>query len=730
MHSFKKFWAWIAGPKSDLVLFFVIIVLANLIGARAFFRLDLTEQSSYSLSQASRELVSSLEEPVSVRVYFTKNLPSPYNSVESYLSDLLSEYQGKAGKNRFSYEFVDMEDPEARSQAMNWGLQNVQIQEVKDTEVGLKTAWMGLVILYGDGAEVIDNLTGTEGLEYKLTTTIARMIAMNDTLAGLDGSISLTLYASSALSRFNIGGFAELPAEVQTALDTLNKRNRNRIVYSRIDPAQDEIEMLAAKYGVQVINWSAGRDGTSAGMGTLGLVLSRGERFVSVPLELTRGIFGGYSIRNLGNLSDTLAEALQSLLSRSVEMAYLTGQGEKSLWDGQSGAYRLQALVKDRYTLKEYATVREVPATVHSIMINGPRTAFSEEDLYALDQFLMRGGNLVLLLDPINEVMPDQQMLMYGAQPTYEPIDTGLQKLLAAWGIELSASYVMDKACYVAKQQGVGELPLYYVPQLAKESLNAKHPVSKNLAYVLFLQAGALSQKDGRIAEGVSYTPLASTSDEAWIPDAVTSLNPYAIMPPAADAMAKHDLAVALEGIFPSAYESSPVAGIREEESSGETGDAAAGSTDSAAKSKPAPSAPSVTAADLSATAHLSKSAQRARVAVFGSSAITTPSVMDENGSQPVALLLRNAIDWANGNDELIPMRTKGLGLNTLDKTTKEKRDALRAVNLYGLPALVALAGLAVWRLRVARRRRIRELYCGAERTINAERTTNGEAAQ
>jgi len=723
MLSFKKFAAWIAGPKSDLVLFFVLIVLANLVGARAFFRLDLTEQSSYSLSQASRELVSSLEEPVSVRVYFTKNLPSPYNGVESYLSDLLSEYRGKAGKNRFSYEFVDMEDAEARTQAMDWGLQNVQIQEVKDTEVGLKTAWMGLVILYGDGAEVLDNLTTTEGLEYKLTTTIARMIAMNDTLAGLDGSISLTLYASSALSRFNIGGFNELPAEVQTALDTLNKRNRNRIVYSRIDPAQEELETLAAKYGVQVINWSAGRDGTSAGMGTLGLVLSRGERFVSIPLELTRGIFGGYSIRNLGNLSDTLAEALQSLLSRSVEMAYLTGHGEKSLWDAQSGAYRLQALVKDRYTLKEYATVREVPATVHSIMINGPRTAFGEEDLYALDQFLMRGGNLVLLLDPVNEVMPDQQMMMYGAQPTYEPIDTGLQKLLAAWGIELSASYVMDKACYVAKQQGVGELPLYYVPQLAKESLNAKHPVSKNLAYVLFLQAGALTPKDGRIAESVSYTPLASTSAEAWIPDAVTSLNPYAIMPPAADAMARHDLAVALEGLFPSAYESSPVAGIAQEKSAADSGSDSSGA------------AAAGTTADLSATAHLSKSAQRARVAVFGSSAITTPSVMDENGTQPVALLLRNAIDWANGNDELIPMRTKGLTLNTLDKTTKAKRDAIRAVNLYGLPALVALAGLVVWRLRVARRRRIREFYCGERGPQNgaatgADRTTNGEAAQ
>ena len=102
---------------------------------------------------------------------------------------------------------------------------------------------------------------------------------------------------------------------------------------------------------------------------------------------------------------------------------------------------------------------------------------------------------------------------------------------------------------------------------------------------------------------------------------------------------------------------------------------------------------------------------------------------MDENGTQPVALLLRNAIDWANGNDELIPRRTTGLTLNTLDKTTKAKRDAIRAVNLYGLPALVALAGLVVWRLRVARRRASANL-CGRRdtkrRSTGADRTTNG----
>lgn len=56
-------------------------------------------------------------------------------------------------------------------------------------------------------------------------------------------------------------------------------------------------------------------------------------------------------------------------------------------------------------------------------------------------------------------------------------------------------------------------------------------------------------------------------------------------------------------------------------------------------------------------------------------------------------------------------MRTKGLALNTLDKTTETKRKAIRGVNLYGLPLLTILAGLLVWRGRVRRRRKIKNRY-------------------
>lgn len=681
MNSFKKCGAWLMGSKSDIYLLFIVLLLANFVSAGAFFRFDLTRDGSYSLSRASKELVSTLDEPLSVKVYFTPNLPAPYNSVERYLRDLMVEYKG-AGNKRFSFEFFDTEKEEHRLQAQAYGLRPVQIQEVKDTEIGLKTAWMGLVLLYGDSIEVLDSLGTTDGLEYRLTTSMSRMIAMSDTLAGITGSINLTLYASSELSQFGISGFKELEKKITAATTQVNRKNRNLLSFTSKSPSKEEVDEIAGRYGLQKINWSAGKDGSEAGSGVLGLVLTFGEKFRMVPIELSRGIFGGYSIAGLENLEETLSESLQGLLSRSIDIGYLSGHGEKNLADAREGAARLENLVSDRYELREIVSATEIPENITTVMVNGPRDEFSEEELYELDQFLMRGGNLFLLLDPVEEIMPDQNMAMYGAQPTYEKIHTGLDLLLSSWGIELSSGYVLDKESYIARQQGAGDIPLYYVPLLPKEGMNTKHPVSRNLAYVLFLQSAAITEVPNALPEGLRLTPLASSSPQSWMLNDVTTLNPYAFSIPGPEELSSKNLAVVLEGSFSSAFSAPPL-----------------GTIDSEVEGV------------LTSTKHLSSSVLPGRVILTGSSAITTPAVLDENGTQPIAIFLRNALDYLNGNEDLISMRTKGLALNTLDKTTEAKRKLIRGVNLYGLPLLTIFAGLLVWRGRVRRRRKIKNRY-------------------
>ena len=145
----KKIINWFRSPSSDFALLIVLLILANLVGRRAFLRFDLTRPKSYSLSEASRQLVKTLDEPLSIRAFFSSNLPAPYSTTAQYVRDILVEYKGAANRN-FSYSIVDMSKAENETLAQQYGLQQVQIQQVANNEVGFKQAYMGLVISYAD----------------------------------------------------------------------------------------------------------------------------------------------------------------------------------------------------------------------------------------------------------------------------------------------------------------------------------------------------------------------------------------------------------------------------------------------------------------------------------------------------------------------------------------------------------------------------------------------------
>ena len=199
----NKFVEWIKNPSSDLWLFILVLVFANLVASHAFLRLDLTAPKSYSISSASRNAVKVIEEPLSVKVFFSDNLPSPYSDVFQYTKDLLSEYNRVANSN-FNYELFDMSKPENESLARNYGLGQIQIREIKNNEVGYKNVYMGLVLTYADQIETLDGVTSTDGLEYKITTTINKVIADTNVLAGLSEKVRVTLYKSKRLANFGI----------------------------------------------------------------------------------------------------------------------------------------------------------------------------------------------------------------------------------------------------------------------------------------------------------------------------------------------------------------------------------------------------------------------------------------------------------------------------------------------------------------------------------------------
>jgi hypothetical protein len=58
-------------------------------------------------------------------------------------------------------------------------------------------------------------------------------------------------------------------------------------------------------------------------------------------------------------------------------------------------------------------------------------------------------------------------------------------------------------------------------------------------------------------------------------------------------------------------------------------------------------------------------------------------------------------------------MSSKSLGYNPLDKTSDSKKIILKSINIAGVPIVVILAGLLIWRRRQQRKKFIHELFSG-----------------
>ncbi|MDY5763942.1 MAG: GldG family protein, partial [Treponema sp.] len=184
----------------DFILFIVLLILISIVSAKSFKRFDLTRSGVYSISNATKTTVKTLTEPLSVHVFFSENLSSPYNETYQYVKDILAEY-GRIGNKNFSYKFYNMKKAENEKIASDYGLSQVRIQEAKTNEVGFKLVWMGLAIVYGPKIEVMNGLSSQEGFEYNLTTNIAKLVSTTDTLSelGSNEKVSLTLYVSEEL---------------------------------------------------------------------------------------------------------------------------------------------------------------------------------------------------------------------------------------------------------------------------------------------------------------------------------------------------------------------------------------------------------------------------------------------------------------------------------------------------------------------------------------------------
>jgi len=152
-----------------------IVVVANLLAAKAYVRKDVTKTERYTLSQGSAHLLASLKNPIQVDAYVKTGLPQ-LDAYVGDLTDLLQEYQA-AGKGKFKFTLIEPNTDDLRSQAKEAGLQEqpfVDPSQTSEDQAAIAQGYMGLVFKYGSEKAVIPFLNPgqQEGLEFWITNKV------------------------------------------------------------------------------------------------------------------------------------------------------------------------------------------------------------------------------------------------------------------------------------------------------------------------------------------------------------------------------------------------------------------------------------------------------------------------------------------------------------------------------------------------------------------------------
>ncbi len=205
--------------------------------------------------------------------------------------------------------------------------------------------------------------------------------------------------------------------------------------------------------------------------------------------------------------------------------------------------------------LKENYVVRDIPLTtekidddVSVILVVHPQ-GITEGAQFAIDQFLLRGGKMVALVDPYSFVEA-QTAASYGGAPSY---DSTLSKLIPAWGLEFSETKMIADpsfATQVQRENDVQSDPT--ILSISSEGINKEDALGAAISDLLMPFAGAIT---GKPVEGLKEDILVKSSNKAGMVD-VSSMQegPDAIRKQFKSANTAYPIAVRLSGKFKTAF--------------------------------------------------------------------------------------------------------------------------------------------------------------------------------
>ncbi|HNS52735.1 MAG TPA: Gldg family protein [Anaerolineae bacterium] len=688
----------------------VALVAANLIALNAWLyplgtlRADLTADRLYSLSPATQDLVSTLQEPLLIRGYFSAKTHPLLEPLVPTIRDVLDEYR-IASRGKVEIEMVDpQQDAEAEAEANDvYGIRPTPFSVQGRYEQSVVNSYFDILVSYGDQnttlgyqdlIQIEQSPTGQaevslRNLEYDLTRSIKKTVYgfqdLDSAFASIEGPVRLTaIITPNSLP----SGLEEVPGTVRKVAADLADQSAGKFVFEEVDPDAPGATMtrqdLVNTYGLRPI--SAGI--FSPDTYYMDLLLQIGDQ---VQVLYPSGALTEADIRS--EMESAVKRAAPGFLKtvglwlpdleQVMNPYYGTAQDPLSSWN------LLREQLSQNYTVTDVdLSSGRVPGNVDVLVVVSPQD-MTDREQYAVDQFLMRGGAVVTTA---GAYALDQGQFYGGI--TMQLLSGTLADLLKSYGVEVGASMVLDtqnEPFPMQQTRTVGGVQVTeyqnvsypYFVDVRTGALSRESPITAGLPAVSLQWSSPITVTEQPDA-GREVIVLAASTDESWLgtdanvtPDTETYPDfGFALGSP----QQSHTLALALRGSFQSYFRDKsspfePAAGI----------------------------APTQTLTSTVGT--VESSPATARLVVIGSNEFVDDVVLQLSQSTSgdrylySLQLMQNAVDWAVEDEDLLTIRSRGTYSRLLNTATSGSESFWEGLN-YSLALLSLIAISIVWTMR------------------------------
>jgi len=327
-------------------------------------------------------------------------------------------------------------------------------------------------------------------------------------LSSIDEPVHLYLFYSDKGSQ-DLPQLRVYAQRVRELLEEMSARAGGKLKLEVIDPQPySEDEDRATGYGLQAV--PAGQNGEKLFLGLAGTNSTNGKSVIPF-LQPNKEAFLEYDIAKLIHELSAPKKPVVGLVT-SLQMAQSFDPQTRAMKDAwavdQQLTQQFDVRTLNAGSIKTIDKDIDVLALVHAKKLN-------DDALYAIDQFVMRGGHLLVFVDP--EADSDES----GADPQNPQAammadkSSDLPQLFKAWGVEYDPhKIVLDRkhALQITVQQGALPVSDPAILGFRKADLNSGDVTTANLDTINISSAGYFAlAKDAK----AKLTPLIQTSDDA-----------------------------------------------------------------------------------------------------------------------------------------------------------------------------------------------------------------------